>query len=75
MSIAVKGVYKDGKIKLLEELKGIEEADVIVVVTKKRKKEKKKDLTSEVRKALKEVKLMREGKLPEREWHQVRDEI
>ena len=39
MSIAVKGIYKSGKIKLLEELKGIEEADVIVVVTKKRKKE------------------------------------
>ena len=70
MSIAAKGIYKDGKIKLLEELKGVKEADVLVVVIRKRE-----NVTTKIVEALKEVKLMRDGKLSEREWCEVRDEI
>jgi hypothetical protein len=71
MYFAVKGKYKKGKIELLEELKGIEEADVLVVILKKREE----DITAEVLKALEEVKLMRKGKLPELSWREVRNEI
>lgn len=76
MSIAVKGIYKKGKIKLLEKLEGVEEAEVVIVVTKEKGgKKKKEDLTAKVIDALNEVKLMRKGKLPEREWCKVKDEI
>ena len=71
MYFAVKGKYKKGKIELLEELKGIEEADVLVVILKKREE----DITAEVLKALEEVELMRKGKLPELSWREVRNEI
>ena len=75
MSLAVRGIYKSGKVELLEELTGIKEADVIVVVTRKRKKEKREGHTAGIIEALHEVKMMREGKLPEREWQQARDDI
>jgi len=46
-----------------------------VVVTRKRKTEKKKSHTVGIIEALHEVKLMQEGKLPERDWQQARDDI
>jgi phage terminase large subunit len=70
---AVKGVYKDGKITLVEKLEGIEEADVLVIVLKEKKK--KKSLTDEIVEALEEVKLMREGKIIEKDWEEIRNEI
>ena len=70
---AVKGVYKDGKITLVEKLEGIEEADVLVIIL--REKKKKKSLTDEIVEALEEVKLMREGKIIEKDWEELRNEI
>jgi predicted metal-dependent TIM-barrel fold hydrolase len=70
---AVKGVYKDGKITFVEKLEGIEEADVLVIVLKEKKK--KKSLTNEIVKALEEVKLMREGRIIEKDWEELRNEI
>ena len=70
---AVKGIYKNGKITLVEKLEGIEEADVLVIVLKEKKK--KKSLTDEIVKALEEVKLMREGKIVEKDWEEIRNEI
>ena len=61
MYLTVKGRYKNGKIELLEKLEGIEEAEVLIVVTKE--KRKKKTLTDELAEALKEVKLMKKGKI------------
>jgi len=75
MSLAVRGIYKGGKVKLLEEFTGIKEADVVVVVTRKRKTEKKKNPTGGIIEALHEVKMMRKGRLPERDWQQARDDI
>ena len=63
---AVRGIYKNGKIILVEKLERIEEADVLVIVLKEKKK--KKSLTDEIAKALKEVKLMREGRITEKDW-------
>ena len=70
---AVKGVYKDGKITLVEKLEGIEEADVLVIVLKEEKK--KTSLTDEIVEALEEVKFMREGKIIEKDWEEIRNEI
>ena len=70
---AVKGIYKNGKITLVEKLEGIEEADVLVIVLKEKKK--KKSLTDEIVEALEEVKLMREGKIIEKDWEEIRNEI
>jgi len=75
MSLAVKGIYRGGKVELLEDFAGIKEADVVVVVTRTRKTEKKKSQTAGIIEALQEVKMMREGKLPERDWQQARDDI
>ena len=75
MSLAVRGIYKGGKVELLEKFTGIKEADVVVVVTRKRKTEKKKKHTGGIIEALHEVKMMREGKLPERDWQRARDDI
>jgi hypothetical protein len=75
MSLAVRGIYKGGKVKLLEKFTGIKEADVVVVVTRKRKTEKKKNHTGGIIEALHEVKMMRKGRLPERDWQQARDDI
>ena len=69
----MKGVYKNGKITLVEKLEGIEEADVLVIVLKEKKK--KKSLTDEMVEALEEVKLMREGKIIEKDWEEIRNEI
>ena len=70
---AVRGIYKNGKIILVEKLERIEEADVLVIVLKEKKK--KKTLTDEIAKALKEVKLMREGRIIEKDWEELRNEI
>jgi len=70
---AVKGVYKNGKVTLVEKLEGIEEADVLVIIL--REKKKKKSLTDEIVEALEEVKLMREGKIIEKDWEELRNEI
>jgi hypothetical protein len=70
---AVRGIYKNGKIILVEKLERIEEADVLVIVLKEKKK--KKTLTDEIAKALKEVKLMREGRITEKDWEDLRNEI
>ena len=70
---AVRGIYKNGKIILVEKLERIEEADVLVIVLKEKKK--KKSLTNEIVKALEEVKLMREGRIIEKDWEELRNEI
>ncbi len=73
MYVAVKGIYKDGKVSLLEKLEGVNEAEVLVIVLKK--KRKKKTLTNEIVKALEEVNLMRKGELPEKDWEEIVNEI
>jgi len=73
MYLTVKGRYKNGKIELLEKLEGIEEAEVLIVVTKE--KRKKKTLTGELAEALKEVKLMKEGKIVEKTWDEIKNGI
>jgi len=73
MYLTVKGRYKNGKIELLEKLEGIEEAEVLIVVTKE--KRKKKTLTDELAEALKEVKLMKEGKIVEKTWDEIKNGI
>ena len=73
MYLTVKGKYKNGKIELLEKLEGIEEAEVLIVVTKE--KRKKKTLTDELAEALKEVKLMKEGKIVEKTWDEIKNGI
>ncbi len=73
MYLTVKGIYKNGKVTLLEEIEGIKEADVLVVVLKKRGR--KKRLTEEIVEALEEVKLMRTGKIEERDWEEIINEI
>ena len=40
-----------------------------------REKKKKKSLTDEIVEALEEVKLMREGKIIEKDWEELRNEI
>jgi len=73
MYLTVKGRYKNGKIELLEKLEGIEEAEVLIVVTKE--KRKKKTLTDELVEALKEVKLMKKGKIVEKTWDEIKNGI
>lgn len=73
MYLTVKGRYKNGKIELLEKLEGIEEAEVLIVVTKE--KRKKKTLTGELAEVLKEVKLMKEGKIVEKTWDEIKNGI